>query len=210
MLKKIWNFLWKEDSFLSWVATAVIFFIIIKFILYPAAGWVFGTSLPMVAVITPSMEHKMNVNEAGQIFMCGQTFRERSSVDFDTWWSLCGDWYEDNANISKEDFKQFRFSNGLNVGDIVFARGMSPENIARGEVVIFQTQRPTPIIHRVIESYEENGVYYFKIKGDNNPDFDRSINEERVHQDQIIGVARTRLPYLGYLRIGLARLTGGF
>ena len=65
-LRQFWNFIWHDDSLLSLVLSAVLIIIFGKFILFPILGALFGTSLPIVAVVSNSMEH---------------------NVDFETWWS---------------------------------------------------------------------------------------------------------------------------
>ena len=59
-LKKTWNFFWHDDSLGSWMANIVVAFLVIKFILYPLLGVVLGTSFPIVAVVSESMEHGLH------------------------------------------------------------------------------------------------------------------------------------------------------
>ena len=65
-LRKIWNFIWYDDSWLSWILNLIIAFLLVKFIIYPGVGLVLGTEFPIVAVVSSSMEHNSN---------------------FDNWWS---------------------------------------------------------------------------------------------------------------------------
>ena len=55
--KKAWNFFWNEDSVSSWIANIIVAFIVIRFIVYPVLGAALGTSFPIVAVVSESMEH---------------------------------------------------------------------------------------------------------------------------------------------------------
>lgn len=208
-LKRFWNFLWNDDSFLSWVTLAVIVFVGFKFVFYPLMGLIIGTNLPIVAVISESMEHRVNVDENGVMYMCGISFnRNGRSVSFDRWWAICGGWYEENTNISKEDFSEFRFRDGFNKGDIILATGRRAENIVVGDVIIFATSQPVPIIHRVVDIFEVDGVIYFSAKGDNNQDINFAIGEDRIHQDNVLGVAVGRIPRIGYFRVWLGELVG--
>ncbi|MFT4261095.1 MAG: signal peptidase I [Candidatus Woesearchaeota archaeon] len=208
-LKKFWKFLWHDDSFLSWVTLAIIVFVMFKFVLYPLSGVIFGTSLPVVAVISESMEHRVNIDDNGVNYMCGISFsRSNREVTFDRWWAICGSWYEQNTDITKEEFSEFRFSNGFNKGDIIFARGKNSEDIEVGDVIIFATNQPVPIIHRVIEIFEEDGDLFFATKGDNNADVNRAIGEHRIHEDNVLGVASFRVPWLGYFRVWLGEFLG--
>ena len=92
--KSFWDYVWNDDSVGSWVVNVILAFIIIKFIVYPLLALVFGTNLPIVAVISGSMHHEGS---------------------FDQWWSsqaLCSHmqtctqkvWYSEH-NISKEELK---------------------------------------------------------------------------------------------------------
>jgi len=53
--KRLWHFLWEEDSIWSWIANVIIAFVIIKFLLYPGLGFVLGTPAPIAAVFSGSM-----------------------------------------------------------------------------------------------------------------------------------------------------------
>ena len=61
-LKRAWHFIWSEDSILSWIANVILAFLLIYFIVYPVLGFIFGTSFPIVAVVSGSMEHNENFN----------------------------------------------------------------------------------------------------------------------------------------------------
>lgn len=138
-LKKAWYFIWYDDSLLSWFINVIIAFILVKFIIYPSIGFILGTSHPLVAVVSCSMEHNIN---------------------FDNWWASNGKWYE-NIGISKEKFNNFPFKNGINQGDIMMLK--RGEDIETGDIIVFNG-RGNPIIHRVVEK-KENG---YITKGDNN------------------------------------------
>ena len=58
ILKKTWHFIWHDESLLSWIVNVLLAFLIIYFIVYPVLGLVFSTSHPIVAVVSPSMEHQ--------------------------------------------------------------------------------------------------------------------------------------------------------
>lgn len=199
-LKAIWHFIWVEDSWLSWIVNVFLAFIIIKFLVYPGLGFALGTTHPIVAVVSSSMEH---------------------SVGFDDWWSLpsccaeggCKDKISQGAiyeklGIDKEEFSDFPFLGGFNKGDIMIL--YSPKNLAIGDVLTFNADgRSDPIIHRVISVKEQDGKKYFQTKGDNNcgsADFEKAVTEERF-----IGKAVWRVPLLGWIKIGfvgLLRLVG--
>ena len=205
--KKVWDFIWKSDSWASWLVNIVLAFVIIKFLFYPGIGLLMGTEYPVVAVVSESMEHRLN-NNNGNYYMCGETFRNHRTFDFHEWWSVCGIWYEENTNIKKQQFSEFKFRNGLNTGDIVVAVGKKPEDIEIGDVIIYQSDRPIPIIHRVVDIDNVNGTYYFSAKGDNNAGFEPRLDEERIHEDRVLGVSSFRIPYLGQVRLLANRILG--
>lgn len=191
--KKTWHFIWEDNSIWSWIVNIILAFVIIKFIVYPVLGLALSTSHPIVAVVSGSMEHFPNNNDN----LCGiNTLNYKNS--FDNWWIVCGDWYTDNG-ISKEQFKKFPSKNGFNTGDIMILYRTKIKDIKPGQVIVFRANRPDPIIHRVVKKSEANNMYYMQTKGDHNENsypFEQNIGEE-----QYIGRAALRIPFLGYIKI---------
>ena len=181
-LRKVWHFIWEDNSMFSWGVNVLLAFILIKFLVYPGLGFALSTSHPVVAVISESMEH-----ETG---------------DFDTWWAESGSFYPGHG-IDAEKFKQFRFSNGFNEGDMMVVKGKKLDTIEKGDVLVF-IDNPEPIIHRVVDIKSENGKFYFSTKGDNNDNFIGN-NEIDIAEDRIIGEAWIRIPYLGWVKIMFVR-----
>lgn len=193
MLKEVWHFIWEEDSLLSWVVNILLAFIIIKFLVYPGLGLALSTSHPIVAVVSSSMDH----NE-----------------DFDNWWENSKDFYS-KFNITKEDFADYPSKNGFNKGDIMVLRGKKPAKIEKGDIIVYWSGRPDPIIHRVIDKQQEGEVYYFQTKGDNyrsNPVQikDPTLDETRIKEDKIVGKTVFRIPLLGYIKIGFVGIINIF
>ena len=183
-LKKIWHFIWEDNSIWSWIVNIALAFVLIKFIVYPGLGFLLSTTHPVVAVVSESMEHNSNFND---------------------WWEKSKDWYASN-NIQKEKFMEFPLKNGFNKGDIIVLNGKKPENIMVGGIIVFWSARKDPIIHRVVKKWQENDIYYFQTKGDNYKTNPVSINnmlldETRISQGQIVGNAIFRIPFLGYIKI---------
>ncbi|MBU0614733.1 MAG: signal peptidase I [Nanoarchaeota archaeon] len=178
--KKIWHFIWHEDSIWSWIVNIVLAFVLIKFIVYPGLGLALGTGFPIVAVVSSSMEHQGNL---------------------ENWWGSNQKWYEEKG-INFDEFKSFPFKTGFNKGDIMVLIGKSPEKIKIGDIIVFKSSRPDPIIHRVIRKWDDNG-YRFHTKGDNNPDSIKTIylDETNIPEDKVLGVAVIRIPLLGYVKI---------
>lgn len=171
-LKKVWHFVWYDDSLFSWLVNVILAFILVKFALYPILGLIFGTQYPLVAVVSCSMEH---------------------NSEFNIWWDKNGNWYVNN-NITKEQFSNFSFKNGINQGDIMILKNSLDPNI--GEVIVFRGSGENPIIHRLVD--KNNNLV---TKGDNNPVQDRKTGE-------VLGKAIFRIPYLGWIKIFFNGLIG--
>jgi signal peptidase I len=194
LLKKIWHFLWEDNSMLSWIVNVVLAFIIIKFLLYPGLGLLMGTGYPIVAVVSNSMEHQQNFDFWwGTQALCNNTYCTQ-----ETYYSLEG--------VSEKEFKEFPFKNGFNKGDIMFLMGEKPKNIKKGDVIVFQANRADPIIHRVIDIWYEDNEYHFRTKGDNNPRSFQEILETDITEDRIIGKSVIRIPFLGWVKIAFVDL----
>jgi len=180
-IKDTWNFLWKSDSAWSWVADFVIAFLLVRFVFFPLLSLMLATSLPLVVVESGSMEH--------------------SGDPFGLWWAQKGQFYIDRG-ISEEQFKEYPFSNGFDKGDIIVSMGS--KNYERGDVIIFKTDQPTPIIHRVVY---QNDDLTFATKGDNN---DYQLEQEkRISKDAIISKAVFKIPKLGWMKLFFVELIRG-
>ena len=189
IFKKIWYFIWEDNSIWSWIVNIILAFVLIKYIVYPGLGFVLQTSHPVVAVVSESMEHNNN---------------------FEDWWEKSNKWYTENG-ISMKDFDGFPLKNGFNKGDIMVLKGKEPKNIKIGDVVVFWSTKKDPIIHRVVNKWIDKDVYYFQTKGDNyktNPVPIKSqfLDETKVSEEQIVGNAILRIPLLGYIKIWFVEL----
>ncbi len=182
-LKKLWNFIWHDDSIWSWIVNLILAFVIVKFIIYPGIGFLLGTNYPIVAVVSGSMEHDQ---------------------PFDKWWEANKETYE-KYNITKEEFEGFRFRNGFDKGDIMILKGKEPKDIKIGEVVVYQTSSSSyPVIHRVVKI---EGGEMFTTKGDHNTVADpKKVSKEQISKT---GVAVFKIPYLGWIKIIFTALIGG-
>ncbi|MBU0536159.1 MAG: hypothetical protein KKE20_04290, partial [Nanoarchaeota archaeon] len=143
--KRFWYFFWNEDSLLSWIVNIIVAFILIKWVIYPGLGLILGTSFPIVAVVSNSMDH--------------------DGMGFDTWWDAKHVWYEENS-ITKDQFHDFDFRNGFNKGDIMVLLGVNGVDI--GDVVVFWGGKKEPIIHRVVSKWDSDSSLHFQTKGDRN------------------------------------------
>jgi signal peptidase I len=198
---KTWYFIWHDNSLLSWVVNVILAFVLIKFIIYPGAGLIMGTKLPVVAVVSESMEHRGS---------------------FENWWaspavcdtSRCtqSEWYA-SRNITKDDFIHFPFKSGFNKGDIMVIIGDDPQDIRVGDIIVYQARKEYPIIHRVVKAWPEGDSYVFATKGDHNEQQivcpqelwyagGCDLDERYISQDKVYGKAAVRIPWLGWVKLG--------
>lgn len=185
---RLWYFIWYDDSIWSWIVNVILAYVIIKYVFYPGLGLVMGTGFPIVAVVSTSMVHDQ---------------------PFDPWWTAHEDAYLE-LGITKANFSEYPFKNGFNKGDLMFLIGKDPEDIRIGDVIVFQSKKPYPIIHRVIKK-QEQGMWVFQTKGDNNHAQirDDQLDETRVLEKVVLGKAIMRIPWLGYIKIWFVDLLNG-
>lgn len=195
-VRSVWEFFWEEESWLSWFANLVLAFVVIKYLVYPALGLLLGTSFPIVAVVSGSMEHDSSFEDWWDT-VCVRELTENVTV-------TQGDIYS-RFDISEEDFREFDFKNGFNKGDLMVLMG--PGNAGKGDVIVFMADhRNDPIIHRAIQVKEVDGTKIFKTKGDNNCAI--APFEEHVSESRTVGKAVLRIPLLGWVKIGFVNLIG--
>ena len=89
----------------------------------------------------------------------------------------------------------------LNIGDIIIVRGVDPQTVTVGTIIIFHSpvDYEMPIVHRVIAIDHQGNAIFFETKGDNNPVADGW----RVPAQNLMGVYVTRIPYVGLLSLEL-------
>ncbi|MFA6089095.1 MAG: signal peptidase I [Candidatus Woesearchaeota archaeon] len=228
-LKRFWKFVWEDDSIWSWIVNIILAFVIIKFVLYPVLGLIFATSFPIVAVVSGSMEHSyapkldsfgreiiMNDDKVVYGFCQNYSVKDKSSINFrqfenfDTFWNICGSWYE-KRNVSYEEFRTFDFVNGFNKGDIMVLHGTKMEDVKLGDIIVFRGKlRSDPIIHRVIAIEKKEDGYHFTTKGDHNEDIFYAIGENDTTKDNYLAKAVFKIPYLGWIKIWFTYIITGF
>ena len=213
-LKRFWYYLWHDNSLGSYALNFILAFILIKYIFFPGLGFILGNDIPIVAVVSGSMEHRI-VNQN----ICGNTVERESSwtLPLDTWWDYCGEYYETELGITYDQFEDFPFTNGLNKGDVVVLKYREISEIEIGDILVFVPgdlqwySQNGPVIHRVVNIFQEDDEIFFQTKGDQNDRvFTHRNFENRISEDQIIAVALFRVPVLGYGRIFLDSVIGLF
>jgi hypothetical protein len=169
VIKNSWKFT-KEDSKPSWAIVISLILILMKFALFPLMTLLTGTSLPIVIVESCSMYHESSFND---------------------WWDRNSGWYENN-DISKSEFSEYPFVNGMNKGDIILVQAAKEYN--KGEVIIFKAPTKHPIIHRIVS------LSPIETKGDHNLGQIEGI-ETSINETDIIGKATFKIPYLGWIKL---------
>jgi len=79
-----------------------------------------------------------------------------------------------------------------------------------GDVIVFQSSRQYPIIHRVVKTWQLGEKYYFQTKGDHNVKSinETGLNELEIPEDGVLGVARVRIPWIGMIKIKIFEWMG--
>ncbi len=150
-------------GFLPFIIQLAVAFVVIKFVLFPVLGLLFGTQLPVVAVMSGSMEH-----DATSGIVCGIPAPADYSGSFDQYWSACGAWYEQRG-ITKNQFQTFPLQRGFDKGDIMVIIGPTRGSIEVGDTIVYQAREAYPIIHRVIAVRQDaSGSPVYATKGDYN------------------------------------------
>ena len=170
-LGKVWHFLAHENTWLSFIADAIIIILIGKFLIYPAVGIALGTDYPIVAVVSSSMDHKGN--------------------EFGQWWQSHNSVYQ-NFNITEEQFQDFYLKKGFKKGDVLII--VAQEEYEIGDIIVYSVaSRRDPLIHRVIS------IEPIQTKGDANHgqlSFEKNIPDEAIE-----GKAVFKIPYLGWVKV---------
>lgn len=192
-LKSIWDFLWKDDSIASWIISLILAFLIVKFIFYPILSFIFASSMPLVVIESHSMLHQ------GSIIKTLTDIPLFKQDSFDSWWQNSNEWYKEN-NIEYNQANSWRFSSGLDKGDIILLYGSKKFKV--GDVIVFNSNSNTqlyPVIHRIVKIKYENGETIYETKGDNNAA--QIPFEKNIKQQDIIGKAILRIPKIGWVKL---------
>lgn len=153
--------------------------LIMAFLLNQTLGFALSTDLPVVAVVTSSMQH----DETIQI-----THYQ---------------WLEENLGYDKEYIDSWPIPNGFSVGDMPIVQGLEEYKV--GDVIVYTAPgQNVPIIHRIIK-INDDGTYM--VKGDRNSNllpFENSIAKDQIHGKVIFII-----PKLGYFKVFVSKITGG-
>ena len=191
LFRKIWHFLWIDESLMSWIVLLALSFSIIIFVFFPLSESLLSSKLPYVVIESKSMVHENN---------------------FDEFWNRAGFWYEER-NITRETFENFKFKNGMGSGDIIILKGK--ENYSVGDVIVFSVPDDKPVIHRIVEiqkkcveikparedvsKVEYKDCYFIRTKGDANAGQLKA--ELNITKERVFGKAVFRIPKVGYVKL---------
>jgi len=115
------------------------------------------------------------------------------------------------------------FEQTLHVGDIIIIQGIDAEAInadyPNSDIIVYlnpTNPAATPIVHRVVSKYQENGVWYFQTKGDGNGhpwpapvssgEYDSNSiwhTGQGVPEDLVLGKVVLRVPLFGHITLFL-------
>lgn len=104
-------------------------------------------------------------------------------------------------------FRYQMISIGSNSMNPVMQRGdviifdKEDEKVEKGDILVF-SNNGVIVVHRVIEIKNNSGKIYYRTQGDNNMVADKNL----VSHDQIIGVMKLRIPYIGYPSVWIKEL----
>ena len=114
------------------------------------------------------------------------------------------------------------FAPTLHKGDLIIIQGVDPEtlniNYPNSDVIVYKKPTnltATPVVHRIVTSYKENGTLYFQTKGDGNgqkwpavpsaTEYDTNTvyfgDGQGVPENLVIGKVIMRIPYFGWITL---------
>ena len=94
----------------------------------------------------------------------------------------------------------------INKGDVVIVEKYNENelgNIEKGDILVYKKENQV-VVHRVIEVNQDDEIT-FRTKGDNNDDEDAWI----INEKDVIGIAKFRIPLVGYPTVWLNEALGG-
>ncbi len=176
-IKKVWKKL--TEGWFGYLFYAILG-IILALILNQTLAFALSTDLPVVAVVTSSMQHD-----------------DPNIIEINHYKYL-----EEKFGYNRSYIASWPLPNGFSVGDLPIVQGSEEYKV--GDVIVYSIpDQAIPIIHRIVR-INPDGTYM--TKGDRNPDM--LSFEYRVRKEQIHGKVIFVIPKLGYLRVAIARIFG--
>lgn len=176
-VKSIWKNL--TEGWFGYIFYAILG-IVLALILNQTLAFALSTDLPIVAVVTSSMQHDdPNVIEINHY-----------------------KWLEEKFGYNRSYIDSWPLPNGFSVGDLPIVQGAEEYEV--GDVIVYSIpEQSVPIIHRIIRKNPDGS---FMTKGDRNPDllsFEYSVKKEQIHGKVIFVI-----PKLGYFRVAISKIFG--
>jgi len=151
-VRKLWKRL--NQGWLGIVFSIFLGVVFATFFYYVVLATALQTNLPVVAVVSSSMEH---VNPEFTHY----------------------DWLQKAFNYPRVSIESWPVPNGFSIGDMPVVQGTSDYSV--GDVVVYSVEgQPAPIIHRIIK-VNDDGT--FQTKGDNNLSqlsYELSVKKEQI------------------------------
>ncbi len=85
-------------------------------------------------------------------------------------------------------------------GDILLVRKVPISSLDVGDVIVFDTTIPDPVVHRIVAKWQNNSIFYFKTNGDNNNGL---VDSWVVEGEDVIGKVVIRIPHIGWFLLVL-------
>lgn len=152
-MHKIWKRL--NEGWIGILFSIFLGIVFATFFYYVVLATAFQTTLPVVAVVSASMEH-----------------RNPELTHYS--------WLNKAFNYDRKTIDSWPVPDGFLIGDMPVVQGTSEYNV--GDVVVYRVQeQPAPIIHRIIKI---NGDGTYQTKGDNNLSqlsYELSVKKEQVY-----------------------------
>lgn len=100
----------------------------------------------------------------------------------------------------------------LKVGDLVVIKGIPPNEIKEGSIIVFYVpghygEDEYRIVHRVVKIVNLETGLGFETKGDNNPISDY-YRWGYIPASYVVGVVVYKIPYVGYAALGVRKPLG--
>jgi signal peptidase I len=135
-------------------------------------GIILGTNLPIVAVVSDSMMHDITTEVRHYEFL------------------------ESNYGYTKDQIDSWSLKNGFKKGDVLLIKGVKPDDLKIGDVIVYDIDGQTiPIVHRIVDVNEN-----FVTKGDHNPGIDpwgiKKIRGKAIFVIPFIGWPKLILTYI--------------